>query len=89
MGCYFSKVAVRRLARATTLIDYAWVARGAGVAGTVNKDGWKLFGDRLVESLKKEEEAMKLGGDKHGVYWRNLLFLARGLQAPRRKPRKW
>ncbi len=84
----FPKSPYSRLARATTLIDYAWVARGAGVAGTVNKDGWKLFGDRLVESLKKEEEAMKLGGDKHGVYWRNLLFLARGLQAPPAKTKE-
>jgi hypothetical protein len=74
-----------RLARSTALIGYAWWARGNDVASTVTQNGWKLFGERLVEDFKKLEEARKLGGDKEPVYWTNLLTVGRGLQVPHNK----
>lgn len=70
------------LAKSTAMIGYAWEARGNGVSGTVTENGWKLFGERLMEGFKTLEEARKLGGDKEPVYWMNLLIYSRGLQAP-------
>lgn len=31
-------------------VDYAWNARGSGVAGTVTGDGWRLMGERLAQA---------------------------------------
>lgn len=84
----FPKSPASRLARSTALIDYAWAARGKGFAGTVTDDGWKLFGERLVEGVKKLEEARTLGGDKEATYWTNMLTFCRGLQAPPDKTKK-
>jgi hypothetical protein len=84
----FPKSPYSRLARATALIGYAWEARGSGAAKTVTKNGWQLFGDRLIEGVKKLEEARKLGGDKEPVYWVNMLTFCRGLQVPLDKTRK-
>lgn len=35
------------VARARTLISYAWFARGSGSSNTVSEQGWKLFGERI------------------------------------------
>lgn len=40
-----------RVALATSLHRWAWVARGNGMAGTVTQEGWKLFGERIQESM--------------------------------------
>lgn len=37
-----------RLLHADALVDYAWDARGNGVASTVTEEGWKLFRERLA-----------------------------------------
>lgn len=37
-----------RLLHADAMVDYAWDARGNGVASTVTEEGWKLFRERLA-----------------------------------------
>ena len=39
-----------RIALATSLHRWAWVARGSGTADTVTAEGWRLFGERIKES---------------------------------------
>jgi hypothetical protein len=39
-----------RIALATSLHRWAWVARGSGTANTVTADGWRLFNERIQES---------------------------------------
>lgn len=39
-----------RIALATSLHRWAWVARGNGFANTVTPEGWRLFGERIRES---------------------------------------
>lgn len=40
-----------RVALATSLHRWAWVARGNGMLGTVTAEGWKLFNERIQNSL--------------------------------------
>lgn len=40
-----------RVALATSLTRWAWVARGNGLADTVTDEGWRLFGERANEAL--------------------------------------
>src|SRR5208283_5142583 len=40
-----------RVALATSLHRWAWVARGNGLANTVSDNGWNLFNERIQESL--------------------------------------
>jgi hypothetical protein len=49
-----------RLALATSLHRWAWVARGNGMANTVSAENWKLFEERHMESLRVLEAAEKL-----------------------------
>ncbi len=44
------KSVTARVAYAHFLTDYAWKARGSGVANTVTEGGWKLFGERLQQA---------------------------------------
>ena len=37
-----------RLLHANAMVNYAWEARGSGVASTVTEEGWKLFRERLA-----------------------------------------
>jgi hypothetical protein len=39
-----------RVALATALTRWAWVARGHGLANTVTPDGWRLFDERIKEA---------------------------------------
>ena len=39
-----------RVALATSLTRWAWVARGGGYANTVSAEGWKLFDQRIAEA---------------------------------------
>lgn len=39
-----------RVALATSLHRWAWVARGGGLANTVTPEGWQLFNQRIAES---------------------------------------
>lgn len=78
----FPKSPISHLAKASALIDYAWVARGGGFSNTVSQDGWKLFGQRLVEASDQLKVARDLGGAEYPMYWRNFSIVCRGLQAP-------
>ena len=49
-----------RVALATSLHRWAWVARGNGMANTVTAEGWKLFDERIQESLDVLNAAAKL-----------------------------
>ena len=49
-----------RVALATSLHRWAWVARGNGGADTVTPEGWRLFGERIDESLKVLKAAANL-----------------------------
>ena len=49
-----------RVALATSLHRWAWVARGNGMANTVSDEGWKLFDQRIQESLDVLNAASRL-----------------------------
>jgi hypothetical protein len=49
-----------RVALATSLHRWAWVARGNGMADTVTDEGWRLFNERIEKSRKVLEAAAKL-----------------------------
>jgi len=49
-----------RVALATSLHRWAWVARGNGMANTVTEQGWKLFNERIQESLDVLNAASRL-----------------------------
>lgn len=44
------KSVTARIALATSLHRWAWVARGNGVANTVTEEGWRLFNQRIAEA---------------------------------------
>ena len=49
-----------RIALATSLHRWAWVARGNGQAGTVTAQGWRMFNDRIAQSLSVLKAAANL-----------------------------
>jgi uncharacterized protein DUF4034 len=49
-----------RVALATSLRRWAWVARGHGAAKTVTQEGWRLFNERMAKAQTVLEEAEKL-----------------------------
>lgn len=49
-----------RVALATALTRWAWVARGNGLANTVTPEGWKLFGERMKEAQTVLEGSPKM-----------------------------
>jgi len=49
-----------RVALATSLHRWAWVARGNGQAESVTAEGWRLFGERIGESLQVLQAAANL-----------------------------
>jgi hypothetical protein len=49
-----------RVALATALTRWAWVARGHGLANTVTPDGWRLFGERIKEAQVILEGSAKM-----------------------------
>jgi hypothetical protein len=49
-----------RVALATSLRRWAWVARGHGYAKTVTPDGWRLFNERMAKAQSVLEVAEKL-----------------------------
>jgi Domain of unknown function (DUF4034) len=49
-----------RVALATSLHRWAWVARGNGMANTVTTEGWQLFNERIQRSLQVLVSAAKL-----------------------------
>lgn len=49
-----------RVALATALTRWAWVARGNGMADTVTADGWRLFNERMKEAQVILEGSQKM-----------------------------
>ncbi len=49
-----------RVALATSLERWAWVARGHGYANTVTPEGWKLFNERISKAQSVLEAAERL-----------------------------
>jgi len=49
-----------RVALATSLHRWAWVARGNGLANTVTATGWQLFGERIKRSQEVLQSAANL-----------------------------
>ena len=49
-----------RVALATSLHRWAWVARGNGMANTVTPEGWKLFDERIAKAYAVLDEAARL-----------------------------
>lgn len=49
-----------RVALANLLTNYAWEARGDGLANTVSPPQWKLFKERLIQAHQVLEEAQQL-----------------------------
>ncbi len=49
-----------RIALATSLTRWAWVARGNGMANTVTPEGWRLFGERMKEAQVILEGSAKM-----------------------------
>jgi len=68
-----------RVAWANILVAYGWRARGAGETYTVSKEGWRLFGQRLMDAAKILKEARPLK-EHCPLYWRVLMRAALGLQ---------
>lgn len=69
-----------RVAWANAIVQYAWKARGTGLADKVTEEGWQLFFKRLAEAAKvlKEAKALK---EKCPFYWEVVLWADLGLQA--------
>ncbi len=49
-----------RVALATSLVRWAWVARGHGFVNTVTPDGWRLFHERIGEAQSVLEGAQDM-----------------------------
>jgi hypothetical protein len=49
-----------RVALATSLTRWAWVARGNGQANTVTPEGWRLFGERIQRAQSVLESSAKM-----------------------------
>ena len=48
------------LFRGSFFVDYAWQARGSGLANTVSAQGWKLFSERLTTADESLQKAWRL-----------------------------
>jgi hypothetical protein len=73
-----------RVALATSLHRWAWVARGNGLANTVSAEGWKLFDGRIQESLDVLNAASGLSERCPRWYSEMMIVgLAQGWDEPR------
>jgi hypothetical protein len=78
------KSVTARVALAYFLKDYGWHARGSGWADTVTAEGWRLFEQRLTETVQtlKGSEALGL---RCPVAWSVLMTSGMGLNLERRE----
>lgn len=67
-----------RVGLASTLVDYAWKARGGGSASTVTDEGWRLLAQRLNEAQDVLTQAKTLT-NKCPAYWSIQMTTAMGL----------
>jgi hypothetical protein len=71
-----------QVALANNWVAYAWKARGSGETNTVSREGWQLFGQRLIKALGVLKTA-KYVKEKCPAYYSVLMRAALGLQAKR------
>jgi hypothetical protein len=76
-----------RVALATSLHRWAWVARGNGLADTVTAEGWRLFNERIQRSQSILEGAAKLPPPLCPQWYSEMMIvgLAQGWDAGRMK----
>jgi hypothetical protein len=75
-----------RVALATSLHRWAWVARGNGEVNTVTPEGWRLFNERIQESYSVLKAAANLHERCPGWYSERMIVgLAQGWDAIRMK----
>jgi len=68
----------QRIAVADFMTSYAWHARGDGYADTVTKEGWELFGTRLMEANRILQSTLELP-EKDPYLWIVAMRTALGL----------
>jgi hypothetical protein len=68
--------------------DWAWDARGIGLANTVTPEGWKLFRERLADSRAALEKAWELNPDEPDTAAR-MITVAMGQSLPRDQMEVW
>ena len=56
-----------RVALACVQVDYAWNARGGDYASKVTNEGWRLFGERLIEA-EKNLRACEIVAEAEGAF---------------------
>ena len=69
-------------------VQWAWQARGSGVAATVTEKGWKLMGERLTEAEAALEKAYELD-PKDPRAPTEMLNVVLGNSSPREEMEKW
>jgi hypothetical protein len=78
----------RLLVQGDFFIDYAWEARGNGVASTVTPAGWRKLKARLTEADKALVEAWRLQPDDP-IAPTLMLKVELGLRGDRQEMEKW
>jgi Domain of unknown function (DUF4034) len=71
-----------RVSLADVLISYAWKARGDGYANTVSQNGWKLFHERLKQSVQVMNDSKNFK-ESCPRWWSNMLRASLGLGVER------
>jgi hypothetical protein len=74
------------VALARAHVDWAWEARGSGLASQVPAEGWRPFFTRLAEGRGLLEEAMEIGV-KDGEAYRLMILVAMGENWPVKQTR--
>ena len=80
--------AIRQKLKGDFLISYAWDARGGGLAGTVTKEGWQLFHERLRQANEALESAWSLDA-KDAATAARAITICKGLQLGDTAVQKW
>lgn len=74
--------------KGTVCVDWAWQARGSGVAATVTDKGWKLMAERLTEAQAALQKAYELD-PKDSRAPTEMLNVLLGNNEPREEMEKW
>jgi hypothetical protein len=79
---------VPHLAAGAFLVNYAWDARGIGLANTVTEEGWKLFKERLTEAEVRLTRAWELDNGC-ALAAAIMVTVCKGLGHPRKTMETW
>jgi hypothetical protein len=70
------------IALASAHVNWAWEARGGGVASTVTEEGWAKFSTRLDEAVRLVERAIQMGvADGEAYRIRTVIGMGQGASA--------